>query len=330
MSDWNIQFDEPSVMASNGDVETSRLVDVESAEVYGSQGRLSDLSGSLPDVSESQETGDSVPLIHSPMVWRLPRGMSYTPKHTSSGDVRRTLGTFAGVFCPVALSQFSTMLFLRAGMLVGQSGILLTTVMMVLAYLILLLTVFSICAISTNGAVEGGGAYYMISRALGPEFGGSIGFLFYVANVLSCALYVTGFTEAILDNFSTGGSVTTGTGLPAECSGCYWKYLYASVVLLLCLLVCIVGGSLFGKTLVVIVLITIVCTLSVYISVFAKSKVINIGIPKDNHRFPNNTNLTFQYTGLSAHTFHENAWDTYTNYEGKKVKSFQEDYSTKQ
>ncbi|KAH3824105.1 hypothetical protein DPMN_125933, partial [Dreissena polymorpha] len=74
--------------------------------------------------------------------------------------------------------------------------------------------------------------------------------------------------------------------------------------------------------------ITIVCTLSAYISVFAKSKVINIGIPKDNHRFPNNTNLTFQYTGLSAHTFHENTLDSYTNYEGKKVPSFQEDYST--
>lgn len=44
-----------------------------------------------------------------------------------------------------------------------------------------------------------GGTYYMISRSLGPEFGGSIGIIFALANAVACAMYIVGFCESMND-----------------------------------------------------------------------------------------------------------------------------------
>lgn len=103
----------------------------------------------------------------------------------SKGDRNSKLGTFNGVFVPTTLNVLSILMFLRFGFIIGQAGILGIFGLLFISFSIDLLTTLSISAISTNGTVRGGGAYYMISRSLGPEFGGSIGIVFYIGQILN-------------------------------------------------------------------------------------------------------------------------------------------------
>ncbi len=59
-------------------------------------------------------------------------------------------------------------------------------------------TAISMSAIATNGVVAGGGSYFMISRALGPEFGGAVGVLFYLGTSVASSMYIVGAVEILL------------------------------------------------------------------------------------------------------------------------------------
>ncbi len=110
-------------------------------------------------------------------------------------------GTFGGVFTPCTLTILGVIMFLRFGQVVGQAGILDAILIVLAAKTITTLTTLSLSSIATNTRVKGGGAYYLISRSLGVEFGGAIGVLFFSAQAISVAMYVIGFTEAFSVTF---------------------------------------------------------------------------------------------------------------------------------
>ncbi|KAK9457190.1 amino acid permease-domain-containing protein [Dipodascopsis uninucleata] len=174
------------------------------------------------------------------------------------------MGTFSGVFVPTTLNVLSILMFLRFGFILGQVGVIGMIAILVISYIIDLLTVLSISAISTNGTVRGGGAYYMISRSLGPEFGGSIGIVFYIGQVLNAGLNVVGFVEPIISNFGNEYGITARI-LP---EGRWFEFVYATGLLLLTTVACMLGSAAFTRAGYVLFVILVLATLSVPLSAF--------------------------------------------------------------
>ncbi|XP_065111080.2 solute carrier family 12 member 10, tandem duplicate 1 [Paramisgurnus dabryanus] len=121
-----------------------------------------------------------------------------------NGPVEKThqpvrFGWVTGVMIRCMLNIWGVILFLRLSWITSQAGIILTWVIILMSVLVTSVTALSISAISTNGRVSSGGAYFMISRTLGPELGGPIGVVFSFANALGCALNTVGFSETVRD-----------------------------------------------------------------------------------------------------------------------------------
>jgi amino acid transporter len=120
-----------------------------------------------------------------------------------AGGEKHRFGTFGGVFTPSILTILGVIMFMRTNFVVGYAGVWQALVILVICKSITFLTTLSISAIATNMEVRGGGSYYLISRVLGPEFGGAIGLAYFCALALSVPFYVLGFTEAFCRSIET-------------------------------------------------------------------------------------------------------------------------------
>ncbi len=107
-------------------------------------------------------------------------------------------GTFLGVFTPSVLTILGLIMYLRFGWVVGNLGLPVTLLVVLLASSITFITALSASAVATNMTVGVGGEYFMISRSLGLELGGAIGIPLFLCRTLSITFYSFGLVEAIL------------------------------------------------------------------------------------------------------------------------------------
>eukprot|EP00466_Bigelowiella_natans_P020314 jgi/Bigna1/144213/aug1.85_g18921 len=203
----------------------------------------------------------------------------------SEKNIREGLGMFEGVFVPCCLCIFGVILYQRLGWIVGQAGISHFLIMLFVSYTVVISTALSLSALSTNGRLRGGGAYFLVSRALGPELGGAIGVIFYCANISGCVVYLLGFAAELCD-------ILYGEGKYGD-----WKRTgFGFTALVGVTIICYVGPQLYAKTAVSAFTCTCVVLAVAFVSFFISS-------PGETEGF----------TGVKATTFSDNWGPHYTH-----------------
>ncbi|XP_035732735.1 solute carrier family 12 member 6-like isoform X6 [Vespa mandarinia] len=127
------------------------------------------------------------------------------PAPAAGGGAR--MGTLIGVFLPCIQNIFGVILFIRLTWVVGTAGAIQCFFIVLCCCCVTMLTAISMSAIATNGVVPAGGSYFMISRSLGPEFGGAVGMLFYTGTTLAAAMYIIGAVEIVLTYMAPSMSI---------------------------------------------------------------------------------------------------------------------------
>ena len=108
------------------------------------------------------------------------------------------LGTISGVLVPTCENMWGVLIFLRFFFVVGHAGVWQSLLIVFVSFMSSFFTTMSLSAMATNGPVEAGGAYFIISRALGHKLGGAVGCTYYLGLSLLAVLEVLGAVEVML------------------------------------------------------------------------------------------------------------------------------------
>uniref|UniRef100_A0A6M2DW34 Putative amino acid transporter n=1 Tax=Xenopsylla cheopis TaxID=163159 RepID=A0A6M2DW34_XENCH len=177
------------------------------------------------------------------------------------------MGTLIGVFLPCIQNIFGVILFIRLTWVVGTAGALCAFLIVLCCCCVTMLTAISMSAIATNGVVPAGGSYFMISRSLGPEFGGAVGMLFYTGTTLAAAMYIVGAVEIVLTYMAPWLSIFGD--FTKDASAMYNNFrVYGTILLMLMGTIVYVGVKFVNKFAAVALACVIFSIIAVYVGIF--------------------------------------------------------------
>ncbi|EDL37071.1 solute carrier family 12, member 7, isoform CRA_a [Mus musculus] len=223
-----------------------------------------------------EEEMDSNPMVSS----LLNKLANYTNlsqgvvEHEEDEDSRRRevkaprMGTFIGVYLPCLQNILGVILFLRLTWIVGAAGVMESFLIVAMCCTCTMLTAISMSAIATNGVVPAGGSYYMISRSLGPEFGGAVGLCFYLGTTFAGAMYILGTIEIFLTYISPSAAIFQAETADGEAAALLNNMrVYGSCALALMAVVVFVGVKYVNKLALVFLACVVLSILAIYAGV---------------------------------------------------------------
>lgn len=167
---------------------------------------------------------------------------THNPKQPVS--TKNNLNTINGCYVPCLLNILGAPLFLFVGFSVGMLGWPIALALFCFSEAIAYLTISSFSALVTNGRMKGGGAYYMISRSLGPALGGSSGLLFWLTYCINVTFNTSAFTDTV---FATWFPEYANCTLEAAHGRCWYKVAFSTATLFLLFLVAYKGAAAFAR-----------------------------------------------------------------------------------
>ncbi|XP_065341848.1 solute carrier family 12 member 6 isoform X2 [Cloeon dipterum] len=176
------------------------------------------------------------------------------------------MGTLIGVFLPCIQNIFGVILFIRLTWVVGTAGALCGFLIVLTCCCVTMLTAISMSAIATNGVVPAGGSYFMISRSLGPEFGGAVGMLFYTGTTLAAAMYIVGAVEIVITYMAPWLSIFGDFTKDAEIMYNNFR-VYGTGLLIIMSLIVYVGVTFVNKFATVALACVIFSIIAVYVGI---------------------------------------------------------------
>lgn len=226
-----------------------------------------------------------------------------------SGDKKHgkviKFGWIEGVYMRCLLNIWGVMLFLRLTWVVGQAGLIEGFFIITLSNIVTIITTISMSAVSTNGQIKAGGIYYMISRSLGPEFGGAIGLMFTLANSIAVSMYLIGFCESLMDMLNQ--YVPDFDGIVDATSKTNDIRLIGSVSLVLILGLAIVGMDWVTRVQMGLLFLLFTSQIDFIIGTF---------LPPSDQQIANG------FVGYNATVFENNLWSKYETDENGKQHNF--------